>query len=187
MRPPIQRQAAERCAQSASSDFHDEPASAAEWPDSESPDTNPRPTQECRPEEHRAVREPREEQERGHEREAECHRDERRPEPRPRDRREVAVEQPAERKLQRVLGSEDERCDSDVERHQRADPRHRVEPLLRASGQTVTQHQQPEAQPADEQRQREEVQPAHDVLAPCRPRCSECLRRGRCVARERRT
>ncbi len=42
-RPPIQRQAAERCAQSASSDFQEEPASAAEWPDSESPEANARP------------------------------------------------------------------------------------------------------------------------------------------------
>src|SRR6266545_3391202 len=41
--PPIQRQAAERCAQSASSDFQEEPASAAEWPDSESPEANARP------------------------------------------------------------------------------------------------------------------------------------------------
>src|SRR5437016_14081164 len=40
--PPIQRQAAERCAQSASSDFHDEPASAAECPESESPEENAR-------------------------------------------------------------------------------------------------------------------------------------------------
>jgi len=79
------------------------------------------------------------------------------------------------------------RCDPDVERHERADPRQGVEPLLRASGQTVMQYQEPEAQPADEQRQREEVQPAHDVLAPRRPRRSERLRRERCECSNGRT
>jgi hypothetical protein len=44
MRPPIHRHAAERCAQSASCDFHEEPASAAECPESDSPDAKPRPS-----------------------------------------------------------------------------------------------------------------------------------------------
>src|SRR5436309_14633254 len=45
--PPIQSVAAERCAQSASSDFQEEPESAAEWPESESPDANPRPVRKA--------------------------------------------------------------------------------------------------------------------------------------------
>jgi hypothetical protein len=42
--PPSQRHAAERCTQSASCDFHDAPASAAECPDSERPDAKPSAT-----------------------------------------------------------------------------------------------------------------------------------------------
>src|SRR5207244_11084894 len=45
--PPIHRHAAERWTQSASSDFHDAPASAAEWPESESPDANPSPSRKA--------------------------------------------------------------------------------------------------------------------------------------------
>src|SRR5205823_1804683 len=42
--PPIQRAAADRCAQSASSERHDEPGSTAEWPESERPDAKPIPS-----------------------------------------------------------------------------------------------------------------------------------------------
>src|SRR5512141_801597 len=42
-RPPIHRHAAERWAQSAISDFHEEPRSTAEWPDNERPETKPSP------------------------------------------------------------------------------------------------------------------------------------------------
>src|SRR2546423_14052710 len=42
--PPIQSVAAERWIQSASSESHDEPASAAEWPESERPDAKPSPS-----------------------------------------------------------------------------------------------------------------------------------------------
>jgi len=91
--------------------------------------------QERRPQQNRAIGQPRKEQERGHEREAERHHDKGRAEPRSRNRRKVAVEQATEGELQRVLGSKDESGDPDVERHQRADPRHGVEALLRADGQ----------------------------------------------------
>src|SRR5919198_2032500 len=43
-RPPIQRHAADRWTQSASSDFHDEPTSAAECPDKERPEANASPS-----------------------------------------------------------------------------------------------------------------------------------------------
>ena len=56
------------------------------------------------PEQDTPVGEPREEEQRRDEREAELHRDERRPEAgAARDRREVAVEEPPERQLQRIL------------------------------------------------------------------------------------
>src|SRR2546423_15534614 len=42
--PPIQSVAAERWIQSASSESHDDPASAAEWPESERPDAKPTPS-----------------------------------------------------------------------------------------------------------------------------------------------
>ena len=38
--PPTQSDAAARCAQSASCESHDDPASAAEWPESERPEAN---------------------------------------------------------------------------------------------------------------------------------------------------
>src|SRR5919204_460751 len=40
-RPPIQSEAAPRCAQSAKADSDDEPGPAAEWPESESPEAKP--------------------------------------------------------------------------------------------------------------------------------------------------
>ena len=104
---------------------------------------------------------------RGHEREAERHRDERVTEPRPRDRREVAVEQPAERQLQRILGAEEERDDADVERGDDADAGEDVEPPLRprASRRGRAAREAGNPSPPTTQRQRKEVQPAHDVLA----------------------
>src|SRR5207237_9995879 len=39
--PPTQSEAAVRCAQSASSESHDEPESTAEWPESDRPEAKP--------------------------------------------------------------------------------------------------------------------------------------------------
>ena len=82
-----------------------------------------------------AVEQPREVDEREHEREDERHRHERVPEPRRRHRREIAVEEPPERQLQRVLGAERERDDAGVDRRERAETcRDRDPPLELARG-----------------------------------------------------
>ena len=85
--------------------FHDEPASTALWPDSESPDANASESASAG-QSSTAAPQPREVDERRDEREAERHRDERLAEARAaRDRRQVAVEKLPERQLEHVLRS----------------------------------------------------------------------------------
>jgi hypothetical protein len=102
--------AAERCAQSASCDFQDEPASTAEWPERERPEANAS-----------AIHQPRQEEQGCDEREPERHRNERDTEAGLSDRREVAVQQPVEGQLQGVLRAQDEGDDADVDRRDHAD------------------------------------------------------------------
>ena len=117
------------------------------------------------PQQHRLLGQPGEVEQRRHEREAERHRDERGAELRPvRERRQVAVEECSERQLERVLGPQQEGGEPDLERSDRADPRHPVEAPLGSRRKRAAHDEQPEADPADEQREREEVEPAHDVL-----------------------
>jgi hypothetical protein len=81
----------------------------------------PEPDDERRPEQHAPVGQPREHEQRGHEGVAERHRDEGRAEARPvGDRGQVAVEEPAERELERVLRAEDEGENAHVDRGDRA-------------------------------------------------------------------
>ena len=86
--------------------------------------------QERRPQQERPVGQPREEEQGGHERKAERHGDERVAEARARKRRQVAVQEPAERQLQRILGAHEERDDADVERGDDADAGEDEEPPL---------------------------------------------------------
>ena len=68
---------------------------------------------------------------------------------------EVAVEQPAERQLQRVLGAQDERGDADVERREHTDAREREEALLRAAAtaaQTSSRKPRPPTSSASERK-----------------------------------
>ena len=117
-----------------------------------------------------AVEQPRDVDEREHEREDQRHRHERVAEPRLRHRREVAVEEPPERQLQRVLRAKRERDDAGVDRRERAEPAgDRDPPLERAAARQPAQHDQPEAERADRQRETEEPGPAHDVLRRRRP------------------
>ena len=81
----------------------------------------------------RSIRQPGEVDERGDEREPERHRDECRAEARSAgDRREVAVQELAERELQRVLRAQQERDDADLEHAGHADRAEGVQPLLDA-------------------------------------------------------
>ena len=132
------------------------------------------------PQQHAPLEQPREVERRRDEREAERHRDERGAEARPaRDRRQIAVQQSLERKLQRVLRAQEERDDADLEHRDDAEPRHLVEARLRARGQRAAHDQQPEAEAADQQHEREEVRPAHDVLGARRAGRAVRLRRRR--------
>src|SRR5207244_2901108 len=85
------------------------------------------------------------------------------------DRRQVAVEQAAERELERVLGPEQEGGDPDLEHADRADPGDDVEAALGGARQGAADDEEAEAHATDEEREREEVRPADDVLGPRRP------------------
>ena len=80
------------------------------------------------------------------------------------------VQQPRERELQRIFGPHDEGGDSDVDDPDRADARDDVEPPLESRRDRAWQHEQAEAEPTHQQRERREVEPADDVLAPGRSR-----------------
>ena len=158
----------------------DEPASTAEWPESESPEAKPSESRNAAQSSQRPLGQPGEVQERGHEREPERHRDERGAEARPAgERREIAVEEVHERELQRVLGPEQEREDPDLDRADRADAHDPVEAPLGPRRHRAAHDEQAEPEPADQQREREEVEPADDVLLVRRPGCAERLGRRR--------
>ena len=130
----------------------------------------PEREQERRPEQPLAVGQPGQEDERRHERVAERHRHERVAEARLRKRREVAVEEVDERELERVLGPQQEREDPDLERADHADSEQPVEAALGRLAERPAHDQQPEAEAAREQRERQEVEPADEVLARRRAR-----------------
>ena len=123
------------------------------------------PEEERGPEQDRPVGEPGQEEERGDEREAERHRDERGPEPRAaRERRQVAVDQLVERKLERVGSPENEPEDAELDAADHPGPDDPVEAPLERRVRSPAQHEQPEREPAHEQRQPQEVAPLGDVL-----------------------
>ena len=118
----------------------------------------------------RPAGQPAEEDERGHDREAERHDHERRPEARPvRERRQVAVEEAAERELECVLGPDQEREDSDLDRADHARQGEQVEDPLERVRHRPGKHDESEGEPADQQREADEVEPAQDVLGRRRP------------------
>ncbi len=131
------------------------------------------------PEQHGPVGQPREEHERAHQHEPQRHRDESDPEAHLRERREVAVEEVPERQLESVLGAEQEGDDPDLDRADRAEPCEPVEAPLRGRRQRPSRDQQAEAEAPCDERQREEVEPAHHVLGRPRPGGSEGLGRRR--------
>ena len=117
------------------------------------------------PEQPAPLDEPREVERRRDEREPERHRDEHRAEARPvRERRKVAVEKQPERQLQHVLAAQQEADDPDLQDPNRGDPGDPEEAALGARRQRSAHDQQPEAEPADEEGERDEIEPAHDVL-----------------------
>src|SRR5205085_12077649 len=139
---------------------------------------------ERRDEQGGTIGQPGEKEQRRHEGEAERHRDEGLAEARPaRDRRQVAVEQPPERELERILGAEQERRDPDLKRRDGSDSGQEVEALLSPRRQRSAQDEDAKSEPSDEQREREEVRPADDVLGCRGPRRSVRLgRRWRGIA-----
>ena len=159
---------------------HDEPGSTASWPESERPEAKPSESASAGHEQRRPVGQPREVDERGDEREAERHQHERLAEARPAgDRREVAVEELPERELEHVLAAEAEREDADLEHADDADPGEREQRASRPRGGTVRPRRQRSRKPSEpiSEREREEVQPAHDVLGP--RRAARAVRLGR--------
>jgi hypothetical protein len=138
------------------------------------------PEQERGPEEERPVGQPGEVEQRRDEGEAERHGDEGLAEARPADdRRQVAVEQPAERQLEGVLGPEQERRDPDLDHGDGADSGHEEEAPLGGGRKRAPENEEAEAEAAHEQGEREEVRPADDVLRPRRPGRSVGLGRRR--------
>ena len=135
---------------------------------------------ERHPQERAHVKEPREIEERRHEDEAERHHDERLAEACPvRKRCEVAVDEAPERQLQHVLAAEQEGRDADVEHADGADARDEEEAILRARRERAAHDEQLEAESADDEREREEVQPADDVLCPRRSSGADRVRHRR--------
>ena len=81
--------------------------------------------------------------------------------------------------MQGVLRPQDEGQDPDLERPDYADAHDREEAPLRGRRQLDASQEQPEPKPAQQERQREEVRPANDVLRRRRARCAVGLGRRR--------
>ena len=144
------------------------------------PGRKPDPDQKGRPQEPRTVEDPGEEHQCRHERVPERHRDERDAETSlRRDRREVAVEEVDERDLQGVGGTHHERGDADVEHGDATDGRDPVEPVRKPRRQRLAEHEQPETDRPDDERERDEERPAGGVVRPVRPRRAVGLGRRR--------
>ena len=144
------------------------------------PGREPDPDQKGRPQEARTVEDPGEEHQCRHERVPERHRDERDAETSlRRDRREVAVEEVDERDLQGVGGTHHERGDADVEHGDATDGRDPVEPVRKPRRQRLAEHEQPETDRPDDERERDEERPAGGVVRPVRPRRAVGLGRRR--------
>ena len=79
-----------------------------------------------------------------------------------------------------ILRAEDEGQDADVNRTQGTESRHDQEAPLDSRGEWPRQNEKPERDPAQEERERQEVAPAHNVLRDRRPRCAEGVRGRRC-------
>ena len=127
---------------------------------------------ERRDEQRPPLEQPREVDERGDEGEAERHDDERLPEPRPlRDRGQVAVEVLRERQLQHVLAAQAEREDPDLDRRRSTPISEQGVQALRAPGRHSSSRRQTSRKPSEpiSDGEREEVEPAHDVLGAGRP------------------
>ena len=186
---PIQSDAAEMCTQSAISVSHDEPGIAgAVVPRHREPADEHDGEDECRNEEDDAVEQPREKDERQHEREDERHRHERLAEAGRCHRREVAVQEPAERQLQRVLGAQRERRDPRLQSNDAAEARgDRDAAVERLRHREAAQHDQPQPERADRQREPDEPEPANDVLGLASGRPRRTRPRPPARARARRT
>ncbi len=126
--------------------------------------------QEGGPEQRVSARQPRKEEQRRDDREAELHHHERLAEARRLgERREVAVQERGERQLESVLGPEQESERPDPQGPDRAHPGDAVEAPLGLRRRLAPQHQQPEAEPAGQEREADEIEPADDVLRSPRP------------------
>ncbi len=138
---------------------------------------------ESGPQERGTVGQPGEEEKCGDECEAKRHCDERRAEARARNRREIAVEQPTERELQCILRAEHEGRDPDIQRRNDSGSGDQEEARFRSGRQLLSKHEQTKAETSDDEGEREEVEPAHEVFAASGPRRAERIsRRGRANA-----
>ena len=144
---------------------------------------------ERRHEQHRPLEQPRQVDERGDEGEPERHRDERLAEARAAgDRRQVAVDELAERQLEHVGAAQAEGDDPDLQHRDDPDRRDEVHPLHdRRGSSSPRRHRSRKPSEPITQGEREEVEPAHDVLGPRRAARAVRLGRRRRRRRRRRT
>ena len=135
------------------------------------------PEQERRPEQDRPFGEPREEEDRGDDRKAQRHDDERGAEAGSlRQWGQVSVHEADERKLERIARPQQEGEDPELDAGDDSQGCDQVEASLQRGRRPPADHQQAEGEPADEQREPEEVAPADDVLVPGRARGAIRLR-----------